>query len=352
MDGARSVFVRADSGRDRSASFRRGKSPRDLPQTRRATHRGWRSQRHGVRRVGAERAARECRRRFQPLGRPGASDAKAARQRRVGNFSARRGRGRALQVRDQGRAWRVASEERSVRVFRPARHRDGVARLRSQALPMERRRVDAQTARCPVASPAGVDLRSASRLVGEKDRGGKPLSQLPGTGRRAHRLRRRDGLHAHRVDARGGASVRRLVGLSSDRLLRADKPVRESGRVPALHRPLPPARHWRDPRLGAGAFPERRARPRGIRRHRAVRARRSAPGRAPGLGHAHFQLRPQRGAQFPHRERALLARGVSHRRPARGRRRLDAVPRLLAPSRASGFRIATAAARISRRFIS
>ena len=77
-----------------------------------------------------------------------------------------------------------------------------------------------------------------------------------------------------------------------------------------------------------------------VRRHGALRARRSAAGRAPGLGHAHLQLRPQRGPQLPAVERALLARGVPHRRPARGRGGVDAVPRLLAPARASGCRTA------------
>ena len=51
------------------------------------------------------------------------------------------------------------------------------------------------------------------------------------------------------------------------------------------------------------------------------------------LGHPDLQLRPQRGAQLPHLQRAVLAEGVSHRRPARGRRRLDAVSRLLAQGR-------------------
>ena len=82
-----------------------------------------------------------------------------------------------------------------------------------------------------------------------------------------------------------------------------------------------------------GHFPEGRARPRALRRHGALRARRSAAGRAPGLGHAHLQLRPQRGPQLPAVERAVLARGVPRRRPARGRRRVDALPRLLAPRR-------------------
>nr|WP_281369035.1 alpha-amylase family glycosyl hydrolase [Nocardioides ungokensis] len=52
--------------------------------------------------------------------------------------------------------------------------------------------------------------------------------------------------------------------------------------------------------------------------------------RAPRLGHLRLQLRPPRGAQLPRGQRALLARGVPHRRAARRRRGLDALPRLLA----------------------
>ena len=63
---------------------------------------------------------------------------------------------------------------------------------------------------------------------------------------------------------------------------------------------------------------------------RALRARRPAPRRAPGLGHARLQLRPQRGPQLPRRQRAVLAARVPRRRPPRRRRRLDALPRLLA----------------------
>ena len=82
-----------------------------------------------------------------------------------------------------------------------------------------------------------------------------------------------------------------------------------------------------------GALPEGRARPGALRRHRALRTRRSAAGRAAGLGHAHLQLRPPRGPQLPASQRAVLAGGVPHRRPARRRRRVDAVSRLLAQGR-------------------
>src|SRR5699024_11642604 len=61
--------------------------------------------------------------------------------------------------------------------------------------------------------------------------------------------------------------------------------------------------------------------------HRPVRTPRPAPGRPPRLGHAHLQLRPHRGTQLPHRQRPVLAGGIPHRRSARGRGRLDDLPR-------------------------
>ena len=67
-----------------------------------------------------------------------------------------------------------------------------------------------------------------------------------------------------------------------------------------------------------------------VRRHSALRALRSAPRRATRLGHLRFRLRPRRGAQLPGGQRAVLAAGVPHRRPAGRRRRLDALPGLLA----------------------
>ena len=57
------------------------------------------------------------------------------------------------------------------------------------------------------------------------------------------------------------------------------------------------------------------------------------PARTQGLGHAHLQLRPPRGQQLPHQQRPVLAGQVPHRRPARGRRRLHALSRLLAKAR-------------------
>ena len=123
----------------------------------------------------------------------------------------------------------------------------------------------------------------------------------------------------------------RLVGLPGDGLLRAD--VARSA-TPDDFRAFvdraAPGRDRRDPRLGAGALPARRLGARALRRHGALRARGPAPRRAPRLGHARLQPRPQRGAELPARERALLAARVPRRRPARRRGRVDALPRLLA----------------------
>ena len=141
------------------------------------------------------------------------------------------------------------------------------------------------------------------------------------------------GLHARRADAGDGAPLRRLVGLPGDELLRADLALRHAGRLPLPRRLAAPAGDRRHPRLGAGALPARRLGARALRRHGAVRARRPAPRRASRLGHARLQPRPQRGSELPARERPALAGGVPRRRPARGRGRLDALPRLLAQGR-------------------
>ena len=52
------------------------------------------------------------------------------------------------------------------------------------------------------------------------------------------------------------------------------------------------------------------------------------PGRAAGLEHVCLQLRPQRGPELSHQQRAVLAGQVSRRRSSRRCRRLDVVSRL------------------------
>ena len=196
--------------------------------------------------------------------------------------------------------------------------------------------MDAASGARRVARAADVDLRSPSRIVGARARGGQPVPDLPRDGAPARAVREGHGLHPHRAAAGDGASLFGIVGLSGAGVLRADQPVRPARGFQAVRRRLPSGRTRRHPRLGPGPLSEGRARARDVRRHRAVRARRSAAGRAPGLGHAHLQLRAPRGPQLPAVERAVLARGVPRRRPARGCGRVDAVSRLLAPAGTMG----------------
>ncbi len=175
-----------------------------------------------------------------------------------------------------------------------------------------------------------VGLRGAPRLVGPHRARGS--ARLPPSSRSSSRTSR-TWLHARGVPAADGAPVRRILGLPGHLLLRARLASRRPGRAAPAHRPAPPGGHRRDPRLGARALPPRQLRAAQLRRHRPLRARRSPPGRARRTGAPDLQLRPQRGAQLPRRQRPVLARGVPHRRPAGRRRGLDALPRLLAQGR-------------------
>ena len=85
-----------------------------------------------------------------------------------------------------------------------------------------------------------------------------------------------------------------------------------------------------------GHFPARRLGAGSVRRDRALRARRPAPGRAARLGHLRLQLRQERGPQLPGGQRPLLDRAVPRRRAAGGRGGLDALPRLLPARRRLG----------------
>ena len=118
-------------------------------------------------------------------------------------------------------------------------------------------------------------------------------------------------LHPPRAAAGHRAPVRRLVGLPAAGLFAPTARFGTPRRLPRVRRPLPRRRDRRDPRLGAGAFPNDAH---GLGRFDGtapLRARRPAPGRAPRLGHADLQLRPPRGAQLPGRQRAVLARASS-----------------------------------------
>ena len=87
-----------------------------------------------------------------------------------------------------------------------------------------------------------------------------------------------------------------------------------------------------------------------LRRHAPVRARRPAAGLPPRLEQPRSSTTAAtRCASSCFEQRVLLARPLPRRRAAGRRRRVDALPRLLARSRASGSRTSTAAARTSTR---
>ncbi len=178
---------------------------------------------------------------------------------------------------------------------------------------------------------------------------GSKRCDLHGTGADARAVREGDGVHAPRVAAGDGAPLHRLVGLSGDRFLRADQPLRHAGGVQGVRRCLPPGRPRRDPRLGAGALPERPARPRPLRRHRGLRACRSAPGRAPGLGDTRLQLRASRGPLVPALERDRTGSSSFTSTDCASMRSRRCSTSITRGSRGSGWRTSSAAARTSTR---
>ena len=210
-------------------------------------------------------------------------------------------------------------------------------------------RVDGARARAQRARRADVDLRGAPRLVAPRRRR-RASSATARSPQPLAEYVQRHGLHARRADAGHGASVLRLVGLPDHRLLRADRALRHAAGFHVPRRHAAPARHRRDPRLGAVALSRttRTASPTSTARistSTPIRARASTPsGTAAIFNYGRNEVRA-----FLAVERALLARALPRRRPARRRGRLDALPRLRAQATASGSRTATAAARTSRR---
>ena len=124
--------------------------------------------------------------------------------------------------------------------------------------------------------------------------------------------------------------------------------LRPARRLRPLRRSRPCRRHRHHPRLGAGAFPDRCARPRPLRRHGALRACSIRARASTGLEHLHLQFRPPRGAGLPDRQRAALARALPCRWAARRCGRLDALPRLQPAGRRVGPQPSMAGARTSR----
>ena len=208
-----------------------------------------------------------------------------------------------------------------------------------QLLRVGRRDMDGPPPRVAPVERTGVDLRGASRLLA-------PRPRLHRARARAGRLRGRPRLHPRGAHAGDGASLRRVVGLPGHRVLRAHAALRQPGRAAGDDRRPARPRHRRAARLGPRALPGRPVGTRPLRRHRAVRARRSPSRPAPRLGNARLQFRSARGPELPRGERAHVAARVPRRRPAGRCGGVDAVPRLLA-RRGSGSPTRKVAAKTS-----
>ena len=110
---------------------------------------------------------------------------------------------------------------------------DGVCRRDAPEHRLDRSRRDQAAASAPRtrrhqrAERADVDLRGASRLLAAQ--GQQRMADLPRARRAAAALCPRSRLYPCRVSAGQRTSVRRLLGLSADRHVRADQPVRHAG---------------------------------------------------------------------------------------------------------------------------
>ena len=348
----RPLRVPADARRARPAPDRRG-PPRASSTTRLGAHaaRGRRRRRHGLRGLGARRRARcQRRRRLQRLGRAPPPDALARRRRRLGAVRARRRRRRALQVRDP-HARRASCGSRPTRSpSRPSRRRGRTRVVHRPRAQLGRRRVDRARARSATRSTSPLSIYEVHLGSWRRNARGRPPLDATRARRRSSPTTSTDlgfthvelmPVMEHPFDGSWGYQVTGYFAPTS-RFGTPDD-------FRALRRPPAPARDRRDPRLGAGALPARRLGARALRRHRALRARRPAPRRAPRLGHADLQLGRNEVRNFLIASALYWLRELPRRRPARRRGRLDALPRLLAQGRASGCRTSSAAARTSRR---
>ena len=269
-----SLFLRPAARRARSAPVQRRAAFRTRLAPRRQLDDDRRRARRALRRVGAERARGVGGRRLQHLGPAAPPDAAALSRPACGNCSSR---GSAAGARYKFAIVGPDGVRLPLKADPLARATEPPPATASvvvdpHAARLARRGVDAaaRAQRHATDAPISIyEVHAASWF--------HPDGRIPNWDELAERLVpyvSEMGFTPCRADAGGRASVRRLVGLSAARPVRAERAVRAARGLRPLRRCLPPRRYRRHRRLGAGAFPDRCAWPGAVRRHRAVRARR------------------------------------------------------------------------------
>ncbi len=340
-DGARRrrrVSLRSAARRDRHLPHRRRHAPSPRREARRARRDDRWMCRHDVRGLGAERGARQGRRRLQRLGRPAPPDAPARRERRLGDLRPAVGSGARYKYEIEARDGTLLPLK-----SRPARVRDASAaprRPRSsprRASRLDRRRVDGAPRRRQPPRRADLDLRSPPRLVAARPEERTASSRYARTRRRTDAIRRASWAsrtsnccRSPNIRSTGRGAISRSA--CSRRPAASARPTTSRVSSTRARAGLGVILDW-----VPGTFPTTRTASAQfdgthLYEHADPRARLAAR-----LGHARSTTSAAREvANFLIANALFWLERVSRRRLARRRRRLDALPRLSAASPASG----------------